>query len=72
MPRRKEPKPAGLSDNAVAILLGVSRRTLNRWLEKGKLSPPEGRLAKNRRLWTLQDVDYARIQLEEAESKRAT
>jgi len=63
MPRRKEPKPAGLSDNAVAILLGVSRRTLNRWLEKGKLSPPEGRLAKNRRLWTLQDVDLSLIHI---------
>jgi DNA-binding transcriptional MerR regulator len=71
MPRRKVPKPDGLTDHAVAILLGVSRRTLNRWLEQGKLSPPEGRLAKNRRLWTMQDLEYARIQLEEAEIKRA-
>jgi predicted DNA-binding transcriptional regulator AlpA len=52
--------------DAVAIgLLGVSRRTFYRLLQDGTITPPLAKLGKNRRGWTLADVDLARTQIQE-------
>ena len=64
MPRQKPPRPEGLSDDSVARLLGIHKRTLLRWLQDGLIGEPEGRLAKNRRSWTLAEVDAIREQLQ--------
>ena len=64
MARQKSPRPDSLSDTSVARLLGVHKRTLLRWLQDGLVAEPEGRLAKNRRAWTLAEVDAVRERLQ--------
>jgi MerR HTH family regulatory protein len=52
-----------LSDSAACRELGVSVRTLQRHLLRGKIQPPVGKLAKNRRGWTRAEIDMLREQL---------
>src|SRR5690242_608891 len=53
-----------LSDTSVARLLGIHKRTLLRWLQDGLIDHPDGRLAKNRRAWTLAELDTLRQRLQ--------
>ena len=50
-------------DKAVMERLGLSRSAFYRYLQRGVLSPPVARIAKNRRGWTEQDVAVARQEL---------
>jgi hypothetical protein len=52
-----------LSDSAACRELGISVRTLQRHLLCGKIQPPVGKLAKNRRGWTRAEIDMLREQL---------
>ena len=64
MTRNKAIQADGLSDLSVARLIGVHKRTLLRWIQDGLIPTPEGRLAKNRRAWTLREVEAIRQQLQ--------
>lgn len=66
--RRKTPRQL-LPDSAVYPMLGISRATFYRLLEKGGLSQPVTKLAKNRRGWTMADVDLAKQELREVKEK---
>ena len=46
----------GLSDYEAARLLGISKRTLLRWVQSELVPAPVGRLAANRRAWTIAEV----------------
>ena len=49
------------STQRAAALIGVSFRTLNRWLALGKIRPSEGiTLSDDRILWRWTDADIAR------------
>ena len=52
-----------LSDSVVCRELGISVRTLQGYLLSGKVLPPVGNLAKNRRGWTRAEIDLLREQL---------
>jgi predicted DNA-binding transcriptional regulator AlpA len=59
-----------ISDTTTIGLLGISRRTFYRLLADGTITPPVERLAKNRRGWTVADIELARTQMaEKKESK---
>jgi predicted DNA-binding transcriptional regulator AlpA len=58
-----------MPDASVLKLLGVSRRTFYRRLADGVLTEPNARLAKNRRGWTLSDLELARQQLSDHQRK---
>jgi hypothetical protein len=58
-----------MPDASALKLLGVSRRTFYRRLAHGVLTEPNARLAKNRRGWTLSDLELARQQLSDYQRK---
>lgn len=63
-----------LSDSVACRELGISVRTLQRHLSSGKVQPPAGKLAKNRRGWTRAEINLLHEQLsglEELPSKEA-
>jgi predicted site-specific integrase-resolvase len=51
-----------LDDDAVARMLGISRRTLQRQLKSGAIPPPI-RSVGRQRLWTTPEADLARQEL---------
>ena len=51
-------------------MLGVSRSTFYRLLEKGVITPPIAKIGKNRRGWTLADIDLAKQEIEGAKEAR--
>jgi predicted DNA-binding transcriptional regulator AlpA len=70
MARRKTPSRQYLGDAGVYPQLGVSRATFYRLLEKGVISEPVTRLGKNRRGWTLADIELAKQEMREAREKK--
>jgi hypothetical protein len=66
--RRKNPSQH-LPDSAVYPQLGISRATFYRFLERGVLSQPVGRIAKNRRGWTMADLVLAKQELKQWEER---
>ena len=58
-----------LNDRSVMDRLGLSRSAFYRYLQRGVLSPPIGRIGKNRRGWTEQDVVVAKMELAEVKEK---
>jgi len=52
-----------LSDSAVITRLGISRRTFYRLLKDGTITPPLAKLAKNRRGWTIPEMELARAEM---------
>jgi predicted DNA-binding transcriptional regulator AlpA len=51
------------SDRTVMERLGVSRSAFYRYLQKQTISQPIGRIGKNRRGWTDQDIEVAKSEL---------
>jgi predicted DNA-binding transcriptional regulator AlpA len=62
--RRKNPSQH-LPDSAVYPQLGISRATFYRFLDKGVLTRPVARIAKNRRGWTMADLEVAKQELKQ-------
>jgi len=58
-----------LTDKAVQDRLRLSRSAFYRYLQSGVLTPPVGRLGKNRRGWTEQDIALARVELQSSKAK---
>jgi predicted DNA-binding transcriptional regulator AlpA len=54
------------TDKTVMERLGLSRSAFYRYLQKKAISEPVGRIAKNRRGWTDQDIEVAKSELNEA------
>lgn len=54
-----------ISDSAAIRLLGISPRTFYRYMQAGTITAPSQKLGKNRRGWTMQDIDLARNQIQE-------
>lgn len=52
-----------LPDATACRELGISQRTLQRHLLSGKIRPPVGKLAKNRRGWSRAEIDVLREEL---------
>ena len=52
-----------LSDATACRELGISQRTLQRYLLSKRIQPPVGMLAKNRRGWSRAEIDMLREQL---------
>ena len=50
-----------ITTEQVAKILGVSKRTLKTWLQKGKISEPDRNPKNNYRIWTLADVEAIRL-----------
>ena len=69
MIRRKSPRQL-LADSTVYPLLGVSRATFYRLLEKGIISEPVTMIAKNRRGWTMADVEVAKQELKDMRERK--
>ena len=61
----------GFDDGTAAACIGISRRTLLRYLKSGKIKPPRFKRGKNRRAWTVEDVVYVRTVLREDMRARA-
>ncbi len=49
-----------ITTEQVAKILGISKRTLKTWLQKGKVPEPERNPENNYRIWTLADVEVLR------------
>ena len=58
-----------ISDAAAVRILGISRRTFYRYLQSGAIMPPVGKLAKNRRGWTMPEIEVVRTQIEEKKQR---
>lgn len=69
MVRRKNPRQH-LADSAVYPLLGVSRATFYRLLEKGVISEPVTKIGKNRRGWTMADVEVAKQEVKDMKERK--
>lgn len=54
------------SDKTVMERLGLSRSAFYRYLQRGAITQPVGKLAKNRRGWTAQDIEVAKLELVQA------
>ena len=67
---RKDGRGHLLPDSRVYTMLGVSRSTFYRLLEKGVITPPLAKLGKNRRGWTLADIGLAKQEIEGAKEAR--
>jgi hypothetical protein len=72
MPRKPHPKIEGYDDETAATLMGISRRSLLRYLKSGVVTPPGLMMGKNRRAWRENDVQHARTQLRERARARTT
>ncbi len=62
----------GLSDYEVARLLGISKRTLLRWLRSELIPAPVGKLAANRRAWTIAELQAIKDAIERGISDQAS
>ena len=60
---RNQQKRYLLPDTTVCRELGISVRTLQRHILRGKIQPPVGKLAKNRRGWSRAEINLLREQL---------
>jgi predicted DNA-binding transcriptional regulator AlpA len=58
-----------LTDKTAMERLGLSRSAFYRYLQKKAISEPVGKIAKNRRGWTDQDIDVAKSELSEAKRR---
>ena len=58
-------------DATVCRELGISVRTLQRHILRGKIQPPVGKLAKNRRGWSRAEIDLLREQVTGAQEEPA-
>ena len=57
------------TDKTAIERLGLSRSVFYRYLQKGAISQPVGKIAKNRRGWTDQDIEVAKSELNEAKGR---
>jgi predicted DNA-binding transcriptional regulator AlpA len=57
-------------DKTAMERLGLSRSAFYRHLQKRTISEPIGRIAKNRRGWTDQDIELAKSELSQAKEKK--
>jgi predicted DNA-binding transcriptional regulator AlpA len=53
-------------DKTVMERLGLSRSAFYRYLQKQTITPPIGKIGKNRRGWTDQDIELAKSELSRA------
>jgi predicted DNA-binding transcriptional regulator AlpA len=51
------------TDRMVMDRLGLSRSAFYRYLQRGVITQPVGKVAKNRRGWTEQDIEVAKLEL---------
>jgi predicted DNA-binding transcriptional regulator AlpA len=58
-----------LTDVTARERLGLSRSAFYRYLQNGAISEPVGKIAKNRRGWTDQDIEVAKSELNEAKGR---
>ncbi|MDQ1468932.1 MAG: hypothetical protein QOJ99_412 [Bryobacterales bacterium] len=58
-----------LTDRTVMERLGLSRSAFYRYMQRGVLSPPVGRIGKNRRGWTEQDITLAKMEFAERKER---
>lgn len=58
-----------LTDKTAMERLGLSRSAFYRYLQKRAISQPVGKIAKNRRGWTDQDIEVAKSELGEAKRR---
>ncbi len=58
-----------LTDRTLMERLGLSRSAFYRYMQRGVLSAPVGRLGKNRRGWTEQDIALAKMELADGKEK---
>ncbi|MEO8657473.1 MAG: helix-turn-helix domain-containing protein [Bryobacteraceae bacterium] len=68
MPVRSRREQSYLTSAKVALMLGISKRTLHNWVKSGKITPPEVDASNGYYLWKMADVDAVRNILQE-ESK---
>lgn len=54
------------NDKTVIERLGLSRSAFYRYLQRGTITQPVGKLGKNRRGWTAQDIEVAKAELAQA------
>ena len=57
------------TDKTVMERLGLSRSAFYRYLQKNAISQPVGKIAKNRRGWTDQDIEVAKSELMRAQGR---
>jgi predicted DNA-binding transcriptional regulator AlpA len=57
------------TDKTAIERLGLSRSVFYRYLQKSAISQPVGKIAKNRRGWTDQDIEVAKSELNEAKER---
>jgi len=57
-----------LTDKTVMDRLGLSRSAFYRYLQSKTITEPVGKIAKNRRGWTDQDIEVAKTELNERRS----
>lgn len=67
LPQRFERRLYG--DKTAMERLGLSRSAFYRYLRKRTIGQPIGRIAKNRRGWTDQDIELAKSELSQAKEK---
>ncbi len=58
------------TDKTAMERLGLSRSAFYRYLQKKTISEPVGRIAKNRRGWTDQDIEVAKTEMDHAKGRR--
>ena len=57
-------------DRTAMERLGLSRSAFYRYLQKRAISQPIGRIAKNRRGWTDQDIELAKSELNQVKERK--
>ena len=57
------------TDKTAMERLGLSRSAFYRYLQRSTIGQPLGKIAKNRRGWTDQDIEVAKAELNEAKSQ---
>jgi len=58
------------TDKTAMDRLGLSRSAFYRYLQRKAISEPIGKIAKNRRGWTDQDIEVAKTELTQAKGER--
>ena len=58
------------TDKTAMDRLGLSRSAFYRYLQKKAISEPIGKIAKNRRGWTDQDIEVGKTELTQAKGER--
>jgi predicted site-specific integrase-resolvase len=62
MPRKSDIRPHILSSSQLAERLGISKRTLDRWIKDGRIPEPNRNPHNDWRFWTMQEA----IEIEES------